>query len=143
MSWMKKIFGKQPKPQPEPVPEPQPMPVPVVPLTGSYGVASPTMDAATIEQGEQLHQLALMLAQQHAALDYHAAGVEAVIEQAQRLYGRQVQHQARLQDYQRQRFPVDLMAAGLFNPVQAPQPTAEPKQRDTSLRKKARKVLGD
>jgi hypothetical protein len=138
---MKKIFGKRPKPQPETIPEPQPT-APIVPISSTtYGVPLPMPETASFEAAEQLQQLAMMLAQQHAAYDYQASAAEAVIEQAQRLYGRQVQHQSKMQELRAQRFPVDLLAASLFTPPSPPQPTAESKQRDTSLKKSARKIL--
>jgi hypothetical protein len=140
MSLFKKLFGRKPKPEPV-TPEPEQKPVAgVVPISGNYGVISPTVDSASVEQGQQLQQLALNLAAQHAALDLHASGVEAVIEQAQRLYGRQVQHQSRLQEYQRQKFPIDLLAAGLLPGYQQQvQTPTEP--RSSNVRASAKKIL--
>lgn len=147
MGLFKSLFGPKPKPepiQPEPAPDPTPAPAPIVPLGQTYGVMPSSPDTATLEQAEQMQMLAMELANQNAILSHHAAAVEAVVEQAQKLYGTQVSHQYRLQDLQRQRFPIDLMAAGLFQPPTQPAPTAEPKEpRRSGLKSRVGKAIRD
>ena len=132
MGILQLLFGKRP----DPIPEPEPV---QSALSPTFGIAPSAPDNATIEAAEQMRLLALSLAQQAGISDYHAQMTEAVVEQAQRLYGSGVRHQSRLQELSRSRFPIDLMAAGLFVPTAPTQPS---KPRDSNIKSAAKKVLG-
>jgi len=139
MGFFNQLFGKRTEPAPA-LPVEQPV-SPIVPISAGFGIAPSSPDTATLEAAEQMRMLALELAQQAGISEYHSQMTEAVLEQAQRLYGSQVRHQSNLAALHRQRFPIDLMAAGLVQPQMQQAPT-EPKSRDSSIEAKARRLLG-
>lgn len=142
MGLLGKLFGPKPKPEQPAEPE-QPTRLQPGAIVPNYGYPTAAANNLSPQSVEQTQQMALQLAQMAALYDQQAAATEAMIEQAQRLYGRQVQHQSKLQSLHSARFPIELMAAGLVHPAfgqSAPAP-AQPKA--SKMKSKARRALGD